>query len=96
MAPVAVSTTSIGTKFWKSVKCGYQTCTALASDNTTIVWGGGTYGTGDGTTNNNNLPVPISRTNIDSQLVTSISMGIYHGLVLTSDGIGTFKFLFIN
>ncbi len=87
--PVEVNTTNVGTKFWKSVKCGYQTCIALASDATTVVWGLGTYGTGDGTTSNNIRPVLISRTNIGPKIITSIAQGMYHGIVLTSDGLGT-------
>jgi alpha-tubulin suppressor-like RCC1 family protein len=79
--PVEVT---ISGKIITQVAAGGYHSIALASDGTLYTWGYNAFGQlGDGSTTSSNVPVAVT---ISGKTITQVAAGIYHSIVLASDG----------
>jgi alpha-tubulin suppressor-like RCC1 family protein len=91
MSPVAVDNSVTSALYGKSVvsvACGYYQCVAFTPTNDLIHWGTVYKSISDfstGTSKTISTPQLSPRGSIGSRLISSVMMGSYHVLVLTSD-----------
>ncbi|MEO5912945.1 MAG: cadherin-like beta sandwich domain-containing protein [Luteolibacter sp.] len=87
--PVAVDQTgALAGKRVVAISAGYDFSVALCSDGTVMTWGNNQYGqTGGNSGEDRMVPSSIDQKGILSgRIVTAVSSGLYHNLVLCSDG----------
>lgn len=86
--PIAVSSGALAGKTVVAIAAGYEHSLALCSDGTLAAWGRNSSGQlGNGTTADSRVPVAVNISGIPAgKTITTIAAGLYHNLLLCSDG----------